>query len=124
MSAIAFSITDFITDIQPFDILPPEALKQLLEQLQPVRYRLGETVLLRERIPTHVVIICRGQIRLLGCDPRLNQEITLAKLASKSIVGANSIVRQVYSETAIAPTDVDCFAIPTEVFKALLKSYL
>ena len=115
------SISNFIAEIQPFNYLPDEVLKQLARELQPVRYQLGETIVLRDRIPTHVVIICRGQVRLLGQDPRNGKEVTLAKLESKSIVGATSIVRQVYSETAIASTDVDCFALPTEVFKALLE---
>ena len=117
------SISNFIAEIQPFNCLPDEVLKQLVKDLQPVRYQLGETIVLRDRIPTHVIIICRGQVRLLGQDPRNGKEITLAKLESKSIVGASSIVRQVYSETAIASTDVDCFAIPTEVFKTLLEQY-
>ena len=117
------SISNFIAEIQPFNCLPKGVLKQLTQDLQPVRYQLGETIVLRDRVPTHVVIICRGQVRLLGCDPRSNKEVTLAKLESKSIVGAQSIIRQVYSETAIASTDVDCFALPTEVFKALLNKH-
>ena len=123
MTATAFSITDFITDIQPFNILPQEILKHLVEKLEPVRYALGETILLRDRIPTHIIIICRGQVRLLGYDPRSHKEVTLAKLESKSVVGATATVRQVYSETAIASTDVDCFAIPIEVFKSLLEQH-
>ncbi|MGL6340313.1 MAG: Crp/Fnr family transcriptional regulator, partial [Waterburya sp.] len=123
MTARAFSITEFITDIQPFNTLPEEVLKQLIEKLQPLRYCLGETILLRDRIPSHIIIICRGQVRLLGYDPRRDIEVTLAKLESKSIVGATSLVRQVYSESAIASTDVDCFAIPTDVFKSLLEKH-
>jgi ATP-binding cassette subfamily B protein len=123
VTATAFSITEFIGDIQPFNTLPQEVFKQLVEQLQPLRYRLGETILLRDRIPTHVVIICRGQVRLLGYDPSSEKEVTLAKLESKSLVGATSIVRQVYSESALASTDVDCFAIPTAVFKSLLEQH-
>ncbi len=123
MTATAFSIVEFITDIQPFNNLPKEILNQLVEQLQPLRYRLGETIVLRDRIPTHVVIICRGQVRLLGYDPRREIEVTLAKLESKSLVGATSIVRQVYSETAIASTDVDCFAIPAEIFQSLSEKH-
>lgn len=117
------SISNFIADIQPFNYLPTNELKQLIGELQPVRYQLGETILLRDKIPTHVFVICRGQVRLLGYDPRSKKEITLTKLESKSIVGATSIVRQVYSETAIASTDVDCFALSTEIFKALLEKH-
>ncbi|MGL5941933.1 MAG: peptidase domain-containing ABC transporter [Waterburya sp.] len=123
MTARAFSITEFIGNIQPFNTLPSEVLKQLVEQLQPLRYCLGETILLRDRIPSHIIIICRGQVRLLGYDPRRDIEVTLAKLESKSIVGATSVVRQVYSESAIASTDVDCFAIPTDIFKSLLEKH-
>lgn len=123
MTATAFSIAEFIADIQPFNTLPTDALNRLVNKLQPLRYRLGETIVLREKIPSHVVIICRGQIRLLGYDLRRQTEVTLGKLESKAIVGATSIARQVYSETAIASTDVDCLAITTEVFKSLLEKY-
>jgi ATP-binding cassette subfamily B protein len=123
VSATAFSIADFITNIQPFNTLPKDIINQLVNQLQPLRYCLGETILLRDRIPSHVVIICRGQVRLLGYDPRSEKEVTLAKLESKSIVGATSVIRQVYSESAIASTDVDCFAIATDVFKSLLEQH-
>jgi ATP-binding cassette, subfamily B, bacterial HlyB/CyaB len=123
VSATAFSIAEFVRDIQPFNTLPKEVIKELVGQLQPLRYSLGETILLRDRIPSHVVIICRGQVRLLGYDPRRKTEVTLAKLESKSLVGAASIVRQVYSETAIASTDVDAFAISTEIFKSLIAQH-
>jgi HlyB family type I secretion system ABC transporter len=123
VSVTAFSIADFITNIQPFNTLPKDIIKQLVNQLQPLRYCLGETILLRDRIPSHVVIICRGQVRLLGYDPRSEKEVTLAKFESKSLVGATSVIRQVYSESAIASTDVDCFAIPTGVFKSLLEQH-
>ena len=123
MTATAFSIAEFISDIQPFNTLPTDTLNQLVNELQPLRYRIGETILLRDRIPSHVIIICRGQVRLLGYDPRQETEITLAKLESRSLVGATSLIRQVYSETAIASTDVDCLAIPTEVFKSLLEQH-
>lgn len=69
MTATAFSTTDFITDLQPLNTLPDNVIKELIQELQPVRYQLGETIILRDRIPTHVVIICRGQVRLLSCDP-------------------------------------------------------
>ncbi|PSB07557.1 hypothetical protein C7B62_19550 [Pleurocapsa sp. CCALA 161] len=123
MTATAFSTINFITDIQPFNTLPEEVLKQLVKQLKPIRYHLGETILLKDRILSHVIIICRGQVRLLGYDPRSKREISLAKLESKSVVGAISIVRQVYSEIAIASTDVDCFALPRELFQSLLEKY-
>ena len=121
--SITASIIDFIAKIQPFNRLPDDALRQLAEKTQPVRYRLGETMVLRERIPTHILIVCRGQVRLLGYDSRNGKEVTLAKLESQSVLSAQSIVRQVYSETAIASTDVDGFALPTTVFKTLLETH-
>ena len=121
MTTKTFSIAEFITNIQPFNTLSTEVLNQLVEKLEPVRYRLGEKLLLKDRIPTHVLIICRGQVRLLGYDVRREKEVTLEKLESKSLVGATSLVRQVYRESAIASTDVDCLALPREFFESLLK---
>ncbi len=123
MTATTFSLAEFITKIQPFNTLPQEALNQLVEQLEPIRYHLGEKLLLSKRIPTHVLIICRGQVRLLGYDVCRDQKVTLEKLESKSLVGASSLVREVYTESAIASTDVDCLALPKEIFESLLEQH-
>ena len=85
MTTTTSSLAEFITEIQPFNTLPEEALNQLVERLEPIRYRLGEKLLLPNRIPTHVLIICRGQVRLLGYDICRATEVTLAKLESKSL---------------------------------------
>ena len=123
MTAKTFSLAEFISEIQPFKTLPQETLERLVEQLEPIRYHLGEKLLLPNRIPTHVLIICRGQVRLLGYDVRREREVTLEKLESKSLVGASSLVREVYTESAIASTDVDCLALPQKIFESLLEQH-
>ncbi|VEP16466.1 Peptidase C39 [Hyella patelloides LEGE 07179] len=123
MTATTFSLTKFIEEIQPFNTLPESALTQLGEQLEPVRYLLGEKLLLPKRISTHVLIICRGKVRFLGYDVCREKVVTLEKLESKSLVGASSLVREVYNETAIASTDVDCLALPREIFESLLEKH-
>ncbi|NEP35577.1 peptidase domain-containing ABC transporter [Moorena sp. SIO3B2] len=116
-------IQEFITSVSPFNQLPTTALEKLSAQLQPVHYHLGETILMREKIPSHVVILYQGQARLLGYDPRTNKEVTVQKLSPGAILGWASLVRQVYSETAIASEEVDCLALPAKEFFQLLQTY-
>lgn len=123
MSYTISPVQEFIADLSPFNQLPTQVLRQLSEKLQPVRYRLGETILIRERIPSHLLILSRGQVRLLGYDPRSNKPTTIEKLESGAILGSASLVRGVYSETAIASTEVECLTLPAQDFLTLLHQY-
>ncbi|AOX00149.1 hypothetical protein BJP34_12440 [Moorena producens PAL-8-15-08-1] len=88
-------IQEFIASVSPFNQLPTTALEKLSAQLQPVHYHLGETILMREKIPSHVVILYQGQARLLGYDPRTKKEVTVQKLSPGAILGwASLAVRQ------------------------------
>ncbi|MGH2415727.1 MAG: cyclic nucleotide-binding domain-containing protein, partial [Microcystaceae cyanobacterium] len=116
-------IQAFISEVHPFNQLPTEVLAKLSDQCQPVRYRLGETMLIRERIPSHLMILYRGQARLLGYNPRKGRPVTLQKLEPGAILGWASLVRGVYSETAIASTEVECLALSAKDFFTLLEKH-
>ena len=124
MTSLTPSMEEFIAGIYPFNQLPPEAFAKLSAKWQPVRYRLGETILMRDKIPAHIAIIYRGQARLLGYEPRRSQkEVTITKLEPGAILGWASLIREVYTETAIASSEVNCLVLPTNEFYALLKEY-
>ena len=114
---------EFIAGIYPFSNLSKDALAKLSVKWQPVRYRLGETILMREKIPAHIAVIYNGQARLLGYDPRSQKEVTITKLEPGAILGWASLIREVYTETAIASSEVDCLVLPTNEFYALLQEY-
>lgn len=114
---------EFIANVYPFNQLPEQALAKLAETVKPVRFAIGETLILRERIPSHLLILHRGQARLLGYDPRKQKPITLQKLEPGAIIGWTGLIREVYSETAIASTEVECLVLPTKEFLTLLHKY-
>ena len=121
MTSLTPTMEEFIAGVSPFNQLPPEVLAKLSNQWQPVRYRLGETILMRDKIPGHIAIIYSGQARLLGYDSRSQKEVTITKLEAGALLGWASLIREVYTETAIASSEVDCLVLPTEVFYALLQ---
>ncbi|MDJ0636827.1 MAG: ABC transporter transmembrane domain-containing protein, partial [Xenococcaceae cyanobacterium MO_188.B29] len=123
MTLLTHPLEEFIAEVSPFNQLPPEALAKLSAKWQPVRYRLGETILIRDKIPAHITVICSGQARLLGYDPRSQKEVTITKLEPGAILGWASLIREVYTETAIASSELDCLVLPTQEFYALLKEY-
>jgi ATP-binding cassette subfamily B protein len=123
MPSAHLSIRDFIKSVYPFDRLPEQALTQLAETLKLVRFRIGETLIMREKIPSHLLILHRGQARLLGYDPRKQKPVTLQKLEAGAIIGWTGLVREVYSETAIASTEVECLVLSAKEFIALLNKY-
>ncbi len=123
MASLTPTMEEFIAGVSPFNQLPQDALAKLSAQWQTVRYRLGETILMRDKIPAHITIIYSGQARLLGYDSRSQKEVTVTKLEPGAILGWTSLIREVYTETAIASSEVDCLVLPTPEFYALLQEY-
>ncbi|MBE9166120.1 peptidase domain-containing ABC transporter [Pleurocapsales cyanobacterium LEGE 06147] len=123
MTYTTSSIQEFLAGVPLLNQLPTDTVAELAERLQPLRYRLGEIILMRERIPTHLVILYRGQARLLGYDPRTKKQVTLQKLEPGAILGWVSLVRGVYSETVLASTEVEGLALPATEFFTLLDKH-
>jgi signal-transduction protein with cAMP-binding, CBS, and nucleotidyltransferase domain len=104
-------IQDFFTTTPPFAQLPDQAIGDLTEQAQFVRYRMGQTVLMREQMPAQITVIYTGQIRLLGYDPQTKMPITLRLMEIGELVGWAGVLRGKSCETAIA--SVDTFTLPS-----------
>ncbi|MFM7427704.1 MAG: peptidase domain-containing ABC transporter [Elainella sp.] len=115
------NVQDFLATVDPFDRLSPDRLAGVTEQFQLLRYRIGQAVLVRDRLPNQVSIVYQGQIRLLGYDPRTQKPVTLALLPPGSILGWVGLVRGVACETAIASRESICLTIPATDFVTLLK---
>lgn len=60
------TVQDFVASVPPFDQLSPGALSSVTERFQLLRYRMGQAVLVRDRLPNQVCIVYQGQVRLLG----------------------------------------------------------
>ncbi|MGA7934415.1 MAG: cyclic nucleotide-binding domain-containing protein, partial [Kovacikia sp.] len=114
------TIKSFLINQTPFDQLSDSALEKLMAKLQPLRYRMGQALLVREKLPTQVIILYEGQARLLGYDPRTKMPVTLRMLEPGTVVGWASLVRGIACETVTASTELIGFALPAADFLALL----
>jgi HlyB family type I secretion system ABC transporter len=116
-------IQDFFTTTPPFAQLPDQAIADLTENSQFVRYRMGQTVLMREQMPAQITVIYTGQIRLLGYDPQTKMPITLRLMEVGELVGWAGVLRGKSCETAIASVDTVCLQIPIAFFQKMVSKH-
>ncbi|MCU0524758.1 MAG: peptidase domain-containing ABC transporter [Elainella sp. Prado103] len=114
------NVQEFLATVEPFNQLSAAGLERVTEKFQLLRYRIGQAVLVRDRLPNQVSILYQGQIRLLGYDPRTQKPVTLSLLQPGGIVGWVGLVRGVPCETAIASLDSICLTISAADFLDLL----
>jgi HlyB family type I secretion system ABC transporter len=122
-NAQAKKIQDFFNTTPPFSQLDDRAVAALAEQSQFVRYRMGQTVLMRDRMPAHITIVYSGQVRLLGYSPQNQMPITLRLLEVGELVGWAGILRGKPCETAIASVDTVCIQLPIPFFMKLVTEH-
>ncbi len=113
-------IYDFFASLLPFAQLPKEDLTELSERSQFIRYRMGQTVLMREQMPAQIILVYSGQVRLLGYNPQNQMPTTLQLLEKGEIIGWAGVVRDRACETAIASTEAICINIPVAYFQQLV----
>jgi ATP-binding cassette, subfamily B, bacterial HlyB/CyaB len=116
------TIQEWLEDIKPFNQLPAFALDRLCKNSEMLRYRMGQQIIIRNKMPAFVSIIYEGRARLLGYNPQSNMPVTLQKLDTGSVIGLSSVVRGINCETAIAAEDSICINIPVENFVKCLES--
>ncbi|NJM21630.1 MAG: type I secretion system permease/ATPase [Richelia sp. RM2_1_2] len=121
MAYTTTNIQEFLAEISPFNQLQPAVLTKLLEKVQLFRYRMGQVILAREKMPAQVSILHSGQVRLLGYEPESQIPVTLARLQPGEVMGWLEALRGVGGSTAIASTEVICINLNTEDFLALLS---
>jgi ATP-binding cassette, subfamily B, bacterial HlyB/CyaB len=120
MTSTPTKIYDFFANLLPFAQLPKDDLTSLSEQAQFIRYRMGQTVLMREQMPAQIIVVYSGQIRLLGYNPQTQMPTTLQLLEKGEIIGWAGVVCNRACETAIASTEAVCINIPIAYFLKLI----
>jgi ATP-binding cassette subfamily B protein len=123
MSYIQGYLQDFLKSIQGFEHLPTEAITYLAEQIQALRYCLGQKILTKERMTNKVAIVYEGTARLLGYAPHTNTPTTLKLLEPRASIGEISLLRQLPCETVIASTELTCLTIDAADFFHLFDKY-
>jgi ATP-binding cassette subfamily B protein len=110
----------FLSQVSPFDRLSERSLATLLQQAQLLRYRVGQPILERQKMPGQVTIVYQGQVRVLGFDERAQKPVSLKLGTAGEVLGWVSLVREVACETAIASTEATCIVLPgTDFLKTL-----
>ena len=117
------SLEEFISTLEPFNQLPPQAIKELGETLQPLRCRMGQVILMRDKIPPYIAIIYEGQVRSIGYDARTGVPVSIELLTDGHVLGWVSLIRELPCETAIASTEVTALTLEREKFFELLQKY-
>ncbi|AFY66910.1 peptidase domain-containing ABC transporter [Geitlerinema sp. PCC 7407] len=117
------SVQSFLASVEPFNLLPPAALEQLSRQGQLLRYRMGQAIVIRDKMPAQISILFEGQARMLGYDPRTQLPVTLRLLDKGAVLGDASLVRGVPCETAIASRETICLTFSVQDFWTLLDQH-
>lgn len=120
MTQTIINIQKILAATPVFNQLPSVVLDRLAEKFQFLRYRMGQAILLRETMPTHIAILYQGQARLLGYDPQSQKTVTLQLLKPGEIVGWVSHIRGTPCETIIASHETICLTLPAADFLALV----
>jgi ATP-binding cassette, subfamily B, bacterial HlyB/CyaB len=123
MSVATDYFADFIAKLEGFDQLQGEVIVDLLKNIQPTRYRVGQRILGKEKIPDRITIIYEGRVRLLAYDPRTQVPTTLKFLESGDVLGEISILRELGCEIAIASSEVTCLTLDAIEYLQLLSKY-
>jgi len=123
MTSTASSVQEFIASLPYCQALEPEVRNQFVQQLQPIRYRMGQIILRKETMPAQVLILWQGQARLLGQAQKAPAPETIQRLNPGAIVGWIGLLRRHACETVIASTESICLAIDGPVFLEFLAKY-
>jgi len=114
------TIQDFLADIVPFNQLDASTLTKLAGKSQLLRYRMGQPILVRDKMPSQISILYEGKARLLSYEQTTQKPVTLDLLKPGAILGWISMIRGIPCETAIASTESVCLTIPTGQFLSLM----
>lgn len=120
MTRSTSTIQDFLTTVSPFDRLDRTIVEGVAAKLEPLRYRMGQAILVRETLPARVAIFHQGQARLLGYAPSATTPETLELLKPGAVIGAVGLVRGVPCETVIASCESVCLTLKAADFQELL----
>lgn len=115
------AVREFFAKTPPFNQLPPEAIDKISGIAQPLRYSMGGVILKRDEMASQVAIICQGQVRWLGYDPRDEIPVTVKIVEPGFVIGSVNLARRLACETAIASSDeVVCLTLKNKEFRQLL----
>jgi ATP-binding cassette, subfamily B, bacterial HlyB/CyaB len=122
LTAVERSIPDFLDEISLFSPCSLRQIQSIAADCGFVRYRIGQSILVRDTMPTHIVMVYSGEARVLGYDHRTGASVSLEVVGEGAILGWLSLLRGVSCETAIASTEVVVVTLPAQRFRQLMQT--
>ncbi len=116
-------IQAFLRSIAPFHHLSDNDLAAWASKMKPLRFRMGQKMLIKEQLPSHIVIVLTGKVRLVGMEPSTGKPVSLQVLEPGAMLGWVSIMRQIPCETALASEETICLVLPATDFIPLLQQH-
>lgn len=116
-------IRAFLQSIAPFHHLSDNDLADWASKMKPLRFRMGQKMLIKEQLPSHIVIVLTGKVRLVGMEPSTGKPVSLQILEPGAMLGWVSIMRQIPCETALASEETICLVLPAKDFMPLLQQH-
>jgi ATP-binding cassette, subfamily B, bacterial HlyB/CyaB len=113
-------LQQFLAQVSPFEQLSEQTLQQLAAKCQLLQYHMGQAILVKDVMPTQVLVIYQGQARILGFSQGTMVPISLATVGPGKVLGWAGLVRGIPCETAIASGETVVVTIPLDVFQELI----
>jgi ATP-binding cassette, subfamily B, bacterial HlyB/CyaB len=116
-------IQTFLEPIAPFDRLSPTDLQFWVGKVKPLRFKMGQKILINTQLPQHFLVIYTGKVRSIGIDSSTSKPVSLQVLEPGALLGGISLIRNLPCETALASEETVCFVLPADDFKDLLDRH-
>ena len=113
----------FLEHIAPFDRLSPDDLQHWVGKMKPLRFRMGQKILINSQLPNHLLVIYSGKVRLVGIEASTSKPVSLEVLEPGTLLGWISLLRNIPCETAIASEETVCFVLPAADFNILIERH-
>jgi ATP-binding cassette, subfamily B, bacterial HlyB/CyaB len=114
-------IQAFLQTIAPFDQLSENDLRAYISKMKPLRFRMGQKILINTHLPQQVSIIFSGKVRLVGIEPSTGKPVSLKVLEAGALLGWIGLLREMPCETALASEETICFVLPAVEFTKLIQ---
>jgi len=116
-------IQTFLEHFAPFDRLSPIDLQFWVGKMKPLRFRMGQKILINTQLPNHIVVIYSGKVRLIGIESSTSKPVSLQVLEPGALLGGISLLRNMPCETALASEETVCFVLPAADFDDLIDRH-
>ena len=104
-----------------FNNLSSESLQILQESASLVSVEQGQTLIRNGQFESHVFLLTKGSIRLLGVNPFHYELFTVGKALPGDLIGFVGLLRQSPCEAAIARQSSELISFPSEIISSVIK---